>query len=468
MQRSKIFVSYSHKDRSYLERLRVHLKSLELTHKGAIDVWDDTQIGTGALWRDQIQKALQSARTAILLVSPDFLASDFIIKEELPSLLEAAEKDGLKIMPVVIKPCRFEKVDFLARFQSVNPPDQPLSKLSDWQQDEYWGKLAEDVGKSLEEEPSTPSELHSDRPPASGDASMTAVEKLNALLERSRRKRFVFLLMGRTGVGKSSTINSLAGEVVAPTNRFEPQTMQVKSYRSKVSGLTVVDTPGLCDDLPMKGKDRVYLDLITEKVQKFDCLWFVVPLSDNRMGNDERRAIRLITRAFGKRVWERALVIFTFADRVPKDDYLDFIHNRTRLVLQEISAAAGARATLSIPCVAVSNMGAETPDGKPWLGELIARVAERISENGALPFLVTIAARGGVELDSEQRRTVREVARSAISRESSTSSSVLKGALAGGIIGGVVSGAAGGSFAGPPGVIAGALVGALWSLIKEG
>src|SRR5262249_13334122 len=122
--RAKVFISYSHKDRRWLERLQVHLKDLE--RRGLVEVWDDTKLRTGTQWRDEISKALDSARAAILLVSADFIASDFIANDELPPLLARAEENGVVILPLILSPSRFEKIGSLSQFMTVNPPSEPL------------------------------------------------------------------------------------------------------------------------------------------------------------------------------------------------------------------------------------------------------------------------------------------------------------------------------------------------------
>ena len=66
----------------------------------------------------------------VLLISADFLASDFIAYDDLPPLLAASKEEGALILPLVISPSRFTRVAGLAQFQSVNSPDSPLIELT--------------------------------------------------------------------------------------------------------------------------------------------------------------------------------------------------------------------------------------------------------------------------------------------------------------------------------------------------
>jgi hypothetical protein len=142
-----VFVSYSHADRKWLQRLRVHLKPLE--RYGTIDLWDDTRITPGKLWRDEVREALGRARAAVLLITADFLASDFITNDELPPLLAAAEERGTKILPIIIKPCRFEQTEELSRFQAVNPPSKPLVAMRSAGQEELFVRLSRTIELAL-------------------------------------------------------------------------------------------------------------------------------------------------------------------------------------------------------------------------------------------------------------------------------------------------------------------------------
>ena len=138
--RTNVFVSYSHMDKKWLERLQTHLKPL--MRGGVIELWDDTRIKTGADWRLEIETALAEAKVAIMLISADFLASDFIASHELPPLLEAAKQEGCRIVPVIVSPCLFDATTELNRFQSVNAPSRPLTAMPEHEQDEVLVKVA--------------------------------------------------------------------------------------------------------------------------------------------------------------------------------------------------------------------------------------------------------------------------------------------------------------------------------------
>lgn len=140
----KVFISYSHVDKKWIDRIRIHLRVLQ--HEGlTVDIWDDTRIKPGTKWKPEIEKVLETATIAILIVSTDFLASDFVVNDELPSLLRAAEDHGLKVLPLIVRPCRFTKHAALSQFQAVNDPSRPLATLGDSEQEELFVKLTDVV-----------------------------------------------------------------------------------------------------------------------------------------------------------------------------------------------------------------------------------------------------------------------------------------------------------------------------------
>jgi hypothetical protein len=147
MGRDQIFVSYSHRDKRWLHELLITLKPL--VRKRKIDSWDDTKINIGAKWRAEIESALSRAKVAILLVSRNFLYSDFISESELPPLLDAAKEDGLVIVWIAIGYSSYEQTE-IADYQAANDPSRPLNSLSESEVDFELVRIAKEIDRILE------------------------------------------------------------------------------------------------------------------------------------------------------------------------------------------------------------------------------------------------------------------------------------------------------------------------------
>jgi small GTP-binding protein len=212
-------------------------------------------------------------------------------------------------------------------------------------------------------------------------------------LQLSQDKKFVFVLLGKTGVGKSSTVNSLLNQEIAPVGKYDATTMEVQEYEHEINGVkcSIIDTPGLCDDIPEKGNNQKYIELIQNQVKQIDLLWFVTRLDDSRVGGDEKKGIQIISEAFTSKVWEHSIIIFTRANDA--DDYLEDLRQRTKRIRDEIAKHTGHEIANKIPSVAVDNKSQTTPDGKRWLEELYTQVFITMSERGAIPFLMATAPR---------------------------------------------------------------------------
>ena len=116
-----------------MERFWTHLSPLETQY--GLQRWDDSRIQPGDIWLEEIERALARAQVALLLVSPDFLASDFIRRQELPCLLEAAQNDGLKILWVPLLPCSWKRFHQIEQYQAVIPVNKTLAEMGEVERD---------------------------------------------------------------------------------------------------------------------------------------------------------------------------------------------------------------------------------------------------------------------------------------------------------------------------------------------
>jgi hypothetical protein len=142
----QVFISYSHRDKKFMEELQTHLKPY--LRSGAITSWSDKQIAPGSQWFDEIQGGMSKTSAAVLLVSPDFLASDFIHEHELGPLLKEAKAGGVRILWVPLRPSAYEKTP-LKDYQAVSSPDKPLAQMSKPERDSAWVEICKKIERAV-------------------------------------------------------------------------------------------------------------------------------------------------------------------------------------------------------------------------------------------------------------------------------------------------------------------------------
>ena len=122
----KVFISYSHKDKAALERLHTHLAVLR--RNGHIEEWFDRDILAGRKINAEVAERLESSRLFLLLVSPDFLASDYCMEREMVRALERNRSGNARVIPIIIEPCDWASTPL----RDLKALPQDGKPVSDW------------------------------------------------------------------------------------------------------------------------------------------------------------------------------------------------------------------------------------------------------------------------------------------------------------------------------------------------
>jgi len=212
-----VFISYSHKDEACKDRLVSHLGVLQ--HEGLFDLWDDRRIGAGEDWEKEIEEAMANANVAILLVSADFLTSKFIRGTEVPTFLKRRDEEGMRIFPIIVKPCAWKQVEWLSRM-NLRPKDgKPLSGGNEHQIDTDVVAIAEEVAAIIKRVPKDSSDkghAHLDpekislaKLPSTSSLLFGRQKELEALdAAWDDHKTNIVTLVAWGGVGKTALVNA--------------------------------------------------------------------------------------------------------------------------------------------------------------------------------------------------------------------------------------------------------------------
>jgi len=295
------------------------------------------------------------------------------------------------------------------------------------------------------------------------EAVVREITELRFLSESSKTKvieriyqTFSFMLVGRTGVGKSSTINSLMGEKVAEVGDSEPTTFEVAPYRLRKSGVDFMiwDTPGLCDALD-NANDQQYMEQISARVDEVDCLWFVSRLDETRLSSDEQYALLLITNTLGEDIWERSLIVFTHACNWSVEQRFEEALRERTAVVKEYIERITKKEQNALASVAVDNSFAKLPNNELWLPELFTKVIEQASNKGSIAFAASMGNETQAESqDSEPRIDLNPQQKKRVElRMGGLLAAAGAGILAGGVFG-------------PGGAVVGGIVGAALAFWK--
>lgn len=142
----KLFISYSKRDKEHLEDLKSHLAPLK--REESILTWDDGNILPGEEWDKSIRRELSTADVIILLVSADFMATEYIWKE-IDIAIQRHESGEALVIPVIVRPCSWEFAPF-ARFNALPEKGRPVTKWEN--KDEAWQTVVQHIRRLSEKQ----------------------------------------------------------------------------------------------------------------------------------------------------------------------------------------------------------------------------------------------------------------------------------------------------------------------------
>ncbi len=145
-QAIEVFFSYAHEDEELRDELAKHLKLLE--RQKVIAAWHDREIGAGTEWKHSIEQRLNSAQVILLLISADFLASDFCWGVELRRAMERHEAGEARVIPVILRPVDWRSAQF-DKLQALPKNALPITTWSN--QDEAFLDIARGIRQVVKE-----------------------------------------------------------------------------------------------------------------------------------------------------------------------------------------------------------------------------------------------------------------------------------------------------------------------------
>ncbi|MEM9265925.1 MAG: TIR domain-containing protein [Cyanobacteria bacterium P01_F01_bin.13] len=140
-----VFISYSHRDEELKEELEVHLATLK--RLGKIKPWQDRSIEAGTEWDATIKAELEAAQIILLLVTPRFMASNYINDVELTRAMERHEEGSARVIPIIMKPVDLKGTE-LRQLQALPKDGKPVTRWDD--QDEALLNVVQGIRRVVE------------------------------------------------------------------------------------------------------------------------------------------------------------------------------------------------------------------------------------------------------------------------------------------------------------------------------
>lgn len=146
---SKLFISYSSKNTDFMRRFVTHLEPLK--RNGTIELWYDRMIEPGTKWDDSIKEEMRKADMIVFLLSPDFIATNYIFEFEIPQAIKQMEIDNSRLFFIELQPCSWDKT-VLARFQQTTDPiadNKGIIMIEQAMNDAKWKEVIKELEKKI-------------------------------------------------------------------------------------------------------------------------------------------------------------------------------------------------------------------------------------------------------------------------------------------------------------------------------
>jgi hypothetical protein len=219
-----------------------------LERRGFVEVWSDSKIKVGASWEAEIEAALTSAKVAVLLISPGFLASDFIWEKEMPRII-AHREQGMDVLPLIVRPCPWELEPELAKLQARPKDGRALSLGSEGQIDLDLCALVRELAKQIGKSPADVIPVNSptsEGTPASRKKNMDDLDgEWEGSYNRTRTLRLIIghrkqeSFLGKMEYPNEGTITKVEGIVHKQWSSHDPKWAQVDRSDDNGSRLAV-------------------------------------------------------------------------------------------------------------------------------------------------------------------------------------------------------------------------------------
>jgi hypothetical protein len=239
---AQIFYSYAHEDEALRDELEKHLSLLQ--RQGLIASWHDRDIQAGAEWKKEIDSHLDTASLILLLISPDFLASDYCYDQERQRAIERHQRREARVIPVILRPCDWQTAPF-GNLQALPRNGQPITTWAN--RDTAFLEIEQSL-RALIEQPqrSHPAPLSTTITSKNREAMLLRLQQMyqGLLTESLQETAWIELDLAMLPGAVENPTNLILRRSTQPPRPLPPGTSVLQAYQEANQELLILGTPG--------------------------------------------------------------------------------------------------------------------------------------------------------------------------------------------------------------------------------